>query len=131
MASVQGNPAFTTGQVPTAAQWNAAWTAKQDALISTVPITGNSTVLNTACKYVVDTSSGSVRLIVPPSIGQSGKENRVRIVKKSATPNANQVIISDGTNDLAYIINENDAGGSGWLDVDADGTNLTNFCGVP
>lgn len=134
MANQGGNPGFVLGQVPSAAQWNAAWTAKADALIATVKVTGNSTVVGTTAKIVVDTTAGNVLITIPPVLGQSGKENRVRVVKKSATPNTNQVIISPTASSgatVAFIVTENDGSGGGWLDVDADGTNLTNICGVP
>lgn len=134
MANQGGNPGFVTGQVPSAAQWNAGWTAKADALIATTMVTGNSTVVATGAKIVVDTSLSNILITVPPGLGQAGKENRIRIVKKSATPNANRVVISstESSGDaIAYLINENDGSGAGWLDVDANGTILTNFCGVP
>ena len=127
MAQAQSNPGFVTGQIPTAPQWNNYFTLKQDALISTVTVTGDATVLNTACKYVCDTSAGDIALTILPSLGQPGKENRVRVVKRSATPNANKVTFPGTT---FKIINENDAGGGGWLDIDADGTSLS-ACGMP
>ena len=132
MASVQGNPGFVKGQVPTAALWNAQWTVKQDALINSVSVTGASTVLNTCCKLTVDTSSGNVPITVPLNFGQAGKENWVRIIKKSATPNSNVVILTtDGSTEFARIINENDGGGQGYLDVYVDGSAVTGTCGVP
>lgn len=134
MANQGGNPGFVTGQVPSAGQWNGAWSVKADALIATTKVTGNSTVVATCAKLVVDTTSGPVLITVPPGLGQPGKENRTRIVKKSATPNANQVVVSptaSSADAVAWLINENDGTGPGWLDVDADGTILTNFCGVP
>lgn len=134
MANQGGNPGFVTGQVPSAAQWNAAWTVKADALIATVTVTGNSTVVSTTAKLIVDTSSGNILITIPPGLGQAGKENRVRIVKKSATPNSHQVIISptgSSADAVAFLLNENDGSGVGWLDIDANGTILTNFCGVP
>lgn len=134
MANQGGNPGFVTGQVPSAATWNAAWTTKADALIATTRVTGNVTVISTVAKLVVDTTSGNVLITVPPGLGQSGKENRVRIVKKSATPNANQVIVSptaSSADAVAFITSENNATGAGWLDIDANGTILTNFCGIP
>lgn len=134
MANQGGNPGFVKGQVPTAAQWNGAWTLKADALIATTTVTGNSTVIATAAKLVVDTTSGPVLITVPPVLGQAGKENRVRIVKKSATPNSNQVVISptaSAGDAVAWLINENDGSGAGWLDVDMNGTIITSICGVP
>lgn len=134
MANQGGNPGFVTGQIPSAATWNAAWTVKADALIATMTVTGNSTVIATCAKLVVDTSSGNVLITVLPSLGAAGNENRVRIVKKSVTPNANQVIVSptaSSADAVAWLVNENDGSGAGWLDVDANGTILTNFCGVP
>jgi hypothetical protein len=131
MASTQNNPGFTTGQIPTAVQWNSYFTSKQDALISTVTVTGNATVLSTACKYVCDTTAGDITLTISPTIGQSGKENRVRVVKRSATPNANKVIIPNGSYTQILIVSENDAGGAGWLDVDANGAFPLMACGVP
>lgn len=134
MANQGGNPGFTKGQVPSAAQWNAAWTVKADALIATVKVTGNATVAATCAKIIVDTTSGDVLITVPPGLGAAGRENRTRIVKKSATPNANRVVVSptaSSADAVAFLINENDGSGVGWLDVDSDGTNLTNFCGVP
>jgi hypothetical protein len=131
MANQQNNPGFVTGQVPSADTWNAAWTVKQDALIASISVSVDTTVPNTVCKVVVDTSAGNVRITVPPSYGSAGRENWVRIIKKSATPNANQVLISNGSAVVAYIVTENDGSGGGWLDVYANGTVITQVCGVP
>jgi len=131
MANIQTSPNFVKGQIPTAAQWNGYFSSKQDALIATVSITGNSTAVGSACKYVVDTTLGVVTLIIPPSLGQSGKENCIRVVKRSATPNTNQVILNNGTSDFAFLINENNNSGAGWLDIYMNGTAITDICGVP
>lgn len=132
MANTQNSPNFVRGQIPTAAQWNSYYASKLDALVGvTLTTTIDTTVAATVSKIVIDTSAGVVRVTYSPSLGSPGKENRVRFVKKSVTPNTNQAIISDGVNDVAYLINENDSSGAGWLDIDANGTILTNFCGVP
>lgn len=134
MASVQSNPGFVTGQVPTAAQWNAAWTAKQSALIDTATISGPTTVVSASVKFTCQTDGGSFIVTVPPTLGQPGQENRVEFVKKSLIANANQVQFStDGTvgNIFAYLINENDGGGAGWAFIDMDGIKITSVMGVP
>jgi hypothetical protein len=127
MASSQSNPGFVTGQIPTAAQWNSYFTVKQDALIRTIYVSGDTTVLSSACKYVCDCSSGDIALTINPAFGQPGHENRVRVVMKSVTPAGHKVTFVGQT---FMIINECDGGGAGWLDIDADGTTLS-ACGVP
>lgn len=135
MANIQTSPNFVKGQVPTAAQWNGYFAGKLDALVGvTLTVSAATNVAATVAKMIVDTTGGDVIIEYSPTLGQPGKENRVRFVKKSVTPNANKVYLTtDGTmlTNFATLVSENDLGGAGWLDVDVDGTSVTTICGLP
>lgn len=135
MAVTQSNPGWLFGFVPSPAQWAAAFSGKQDALISNKPVTADATVPDTACKVTVDTSAGDVILRFNPSSGTNLLQNTIRVVKRSATPNANTVYITpDGVaaNAVATITTENGspgANGAGFMIVDANGSTI-EACGV-
>jgi len=133
MASVQSNPGWLLGYVPSPAEWAAAFSGKQDALLSNTSVSADATILDTACKVTVDTSAGDVVLRFNPTSGTSILQNTVRVVKRSATPNANIVYITlDGVaaNAVATITTENGsagANGAGFMIVDANGSTIEAY----
>jgi hypothetical protein len=133
MASVQSNPGWALGYVPTPDEWANAFSGKQDALLSNMSVIANSTVLNTCCKLTVDTSAGDVVITVDPLLGTLLEQNTVRIVKRSITPNSNTVYITpDGVlaNAVATITTENGsvgANGAGFMIVDSNGSTIEAY----
>lgn len=75
-----------------------------------------------------DSTAGDVRIVAPPGVGSSALVKTVRIIKVSAANLCS--ISSDNVTDFSYIINVNDAGGAGWLDVGMNGSSDTSV-GVP
>ncbi|MDE2470200.1 MAG: hypothetical protein KGL35_15990, partial [Bradyrhizobium sp.] len=80
------------------------------------PVTSTTTLTVGDSIVQCDSTAGNVRIIAPPSLGSVTLIKKVRIEKVSA---ANLCSISaDGVTDIAYIVNANDNGGAGYLDVE-------------
>jgi hypothetical protein len=90
---------------------------------------GNKTIQSSDGIVRCDSTAGNVTFTAPPALGSSAAVLRVRIEKISADTNY-CIITSDGTTVVAYVINQNDAGGAGFLDIEMDGT-IDRVLGVP
>ena len=74
----------------------------------------------------VDTSAGPIMITVPLDYGTQTLIYNVRIYKISTDSNAVYISPNGSTVD-GYIVNPNDAGGAGYLDVEVNGTTLRVF----
>ena len=94
--------------------------------ITIPPVTADYTVAPGVHDVPVDTSAGPITITVPLDYGTQTLIYNVRIYKISSDSNA--VYISpDGSTVDGYILNANDAGGAGYLDVEVNGTTLRVF----
>lgn len=107
------------------------WLTGASVDLSVVPnrkVTANTTALLGDVEIECDTTSAGFVVTVPLTLGNLLVKKRIRIYKSAG--NYPVTISSDGSTPFAYIININDSGGGGWLDVEVNGSVMKVF-GIP
>ena len=136
MAPGQTSPGLATGQVPTAAQWNSFFIAKQDFLgfapLNPSSLVGTSPITATAGSGVVTISINPnptfATSVTTPIIIQNGSSSGTLTLQPSAAAGNWTLTFPTGAGSSGQLLSTNGAGVTSWTSA-ATGTVTSVTCG--